>query len=1118
MKNFITTVAAFMATTSFTAQAQSEWEPDEDVTQFLEWSAYDGTDEGKEVWIKEGLASWGFNYDGEHAEWEFFNQPKDAVFYQIFNLPKGYYQFNVQAYYRGDNWQNKYWTGDETSGAEFFASTGDYDEDGNFVANREVFTPIVNIASSRVTGGRLYEKINDDGNVDWSSDTEYTPTGQSEKYYTPNSMTGARYYFDAGYYNEDNVIKVIQSEDGPIKIGIRKNANTTGSDWCLWSNFTATYLGEAGDAVKKELALEKLETAISKAEALEDNYADYPALQALYQDTKEELAAEGRDADDVETIEAATAKIEKLIDDYKKYKGDAVALTSVIGASEKMVQATDYPGKPGFETAIADAKKVSTDGEPEAVVVKEPTDYAKALNALGNARAEYVMSIGAAADGSYDFTNVVAYPWFCNTEYNPTYNAENNKWEYPDVVINGNDEKTGWGSIGEASVEDTRKEGEVTYDMFNMSTDVTIGTDTTAVLSWYQTGTADWNRYVPYWNMQLTSCKHWATPGDRHEVAQNLVGLPDGYYSLKGKGVTWSNDWNQGDFAGKDVKMGIFVKANGKTTDSEEVAKKSGWWGALSNQDEWNEFTTSMVEIKGGQARVGFFNNGFGAFTGMRLTYYGANPNFTAMISEQVEAIKNGLEEKLILMGDQAAVNKILAEIPAEIVGFDAYEAVLNTLAEANDYITTASNYINNNDVTAKVSELQAKYDAESAEALALEPVITESMEIFNREDATYKDVQVFSTNIDAYEHYFNTEKSMAAEIASDEMTQKITEQLQDLSNAFAETQKLQDFEQELSIVRTHKILSDLNLNNATENNPVDITAIVKNPSFTNGNTGWDGDVTVDKGLESAERYNTNFDVSQTIYALPAGAYEVQVKAFYRDGNISSAFNHIYNADDENAYTPNAKLYANTREVDLVSICNMDAQFKDRSFTRFVYKQEELDENEFKDLYERCEERDSISTETGETVYVVTSYQEELQADGSVTEKTANDAWIYDSWNFDGDERYFYPNSMRGATARFKNDGGAYTNTIQVMVGEDGILTFGLKKNTTIGDDWCMFDDFKLFYLGTETPNAINGTNAGNNAKAQQIFSADGRQMKTMQKGLNIVKMSDGTVRKVMVK
>lgn len=58
---------------------------------------------------------------------------------------------------------------------------------------------------------------------------------------------------------------------------------------------------------------------------------------------------------------------------------------------------------------------------------------------------------------------------------------------------------------------------------------------------------------------------------------------------------------------------------------------------------------------------------------------------------------------------------------------------------------------------------------------------------------------------------------------------------------------------------------------------------------------------------------------------------------------------------------------------------------------------------------------------------------------------------------------------------------------------------------------------------GTSQPSAIGGVTAINGgAKGQQnveaIFSADGRRQKTMQKGLNIVKMSDGTVRKLLVK
>lgn len=1117
MKNFITTVAAFVAaTTTYTAQAQSEWQPDEDVTQYLEWGAYDGTSKGDDVWVTEGLASGGFNYDGTNHEWEFFNEPAGATIYQIFNLPAGYYQFNVQAFYRGDNWQTLYWNGDETSGSEFFVSSGDYDGDGNFVVTRENFTPIVNIASSEVTGGRLYEEYNADGGLNWPSDMEYTPAGKDVSYYTPNSMTGARYYFDAGYYNDGNVIKFIQTEDGPVKLGIRKNKNTVGNDWCLWTNFTATYLGEAGEAVKMELAREKFETVRMKAESLEDFYADYPALQALYQDAKDEYVEKADNAETVEEIEAATEGIEQIIETYKTYKKDAESLKNVIGLSEQLAEATDYPGKPGFETAIADAKKVCNDGEPEITVVKEPTDYAKAVNTLGSARADYVMSIGPSATGAYDFTNVVAYPWFCDYKYNPTYNKDTKTWEYADEVINGTDDLQGWGNIGEGNMADERDDNGTNVKMFNVAKNVTIGTDAEATLRWYQTGTADWNRYVPYWNMKLTSAKHWATPSnDRHIVAQNVVGLPDGYYTLTGMGITWSNEWGGSN---ADVKMGIFVNNGEKTIDSQETVKKSGWWGVQGNQSEWSTFTIGMFEVKDGKANLGFFNNGFGAFTGLQLTYYGSTPNFTAMISEQVEEVKARIPEELILAGDQTAVNAILDEIPAEIVGFDAYEAALASLSSAKSYIQTATDYINNNDVTAKASELQAKYEAESPEALALDPVIVASMEIFNGENTTYKDIQNFSADIDAYQHYLNTEANLAQEIGTAEMKAKIAEQLGALNSEMADAEKLQGYEQELAAIRTNKILSDLNIDKASESNPVDITALLTNPSFTNKNTGWDGDITVDEKLQSAERYNTNFDISQTLHALPAGAYEVHVKAFYRDGGIANAFKHIYEADDaENVYAPNVKFYANANTSDIVSICNMDAQFTDRSFTSFVYKQEELEEGVYKDLYERCEETSSINEETGETEYKVTSWQETLLDDGTVNETEANDAWIYDAWNIDGENRYFYPNSMRGATARFQNDGGAYTNTVQTMVGEDGILKIGLKKDTTIGDDWCMFDDFKLFYLGKDIPSAINGT-TGNNAQVQQIFTADGRQTKSMQKGLNIVKMSDGTVRKVMVK
>jgi hypothetical protein len=54
--------------------------------------------------------------------------------------------------------------------------------------------------------------------------------------------------------------------------------------------------------------------------------------------------------------------------------------------------------------------------------------------------------------------------------------------------------------------------------------------------------------------------------------------------------------------------------------------------------------------------------------------------------------------------------------------------------------------------------------------------------------------------------------------------------------------------------------------------------------------------------------------------------------------------------------------------------------------------------------------------------------------------------------------------------------------------------------------------------LGDKTVTGIDGIEADANAEVIGIFDAQGRQLNEMQPGLNIIRMSDGTSRKVMVK
>lgn len=72
--------------------------------------------------------------------------------------------------------------------------------------------------------------------------------------------------------------------------------------------------------------------------------------------------------------------------------------------------------------------------------------------------------------------------------------------------------------------------------------------------------------------------------------------------------------------------------------------------------------------------------------------------------------------------------------------------------------------------------------------------------------------------------------------------------------------------------------------------------------------------------------------------------------------------------------------------------------------------------------------------------------------------------------------------------------------------------TYSANKNTLQN----IIDTIKT-YLNS-TPTGIDNINANSSAKAEAIFSVNGVRNAQLNKGLNIVKMSDGSVKKIMVK
>lgn len=254
----------------------------------------------------------------------------------------------------------------------------------------------------------------------------------------------------------------------------------------------------------------------------------------------------------------------------------------------------------------------------------------------------------------------------------------------------------------------------------------------------------------------------------------------------------------------------------------------------------------------------------------------------------------------------------------------------------------------------------------------------------------------------------------------------------------------------------THKVEAgslEERIASASEENPVDITELVINPSFEEQG-GWNGEPVINFGC--AERYNeklgalstkkTNWDIWQEV-SVPNGIYTVKLQAFYRDGDINGALNGHKNGSE----VIHGKFYANdgTKESStLVQSIFNDAQ--------------------------------AASVAVGES-------QTELG---------------------------YIPNNMESAAAYFAK--GLYDNEVEIAV-TTGKLRIGISKDHTKTESWTCFDNVRLIYHGPDPATAISTVEAAVQPTGKtEYFSVSGTRLQSIQRGITIVRTPDGKVRKVM--
>ena len=285
-----------------------------------------------------------------------------------------------------------------------------------------------------------------------------------------------------------------------------------------------------------------------------------------------------------------------------------------------------------------------------------------------------------------------------------------------------------------------------------------------------------------------------------------------------------------------------------------------------------------------------------------------------------------------------------------------------------------------------------------------------------------------------------------------------------------------------LQEIRLMVVKLSLPAGEASDDNALDYTNAIKTPGFdkdgTNSTEGWEnttgssfGNNDTNKATLMLEYWQSTVGIYQDLVGLPEGTYEVSVQAFSRNGS---------NEDELAAKVAGEPV-------------------KDPAY-----------------LY-------AVNGEGQQSAVVLAGI-----TDGAIDAADAEAKGYTDlgSITIDGKD-YALPNGMVSTNAFFTEE-GKYMNSLIVKVGADGKLRIGIKKETKKDNDWVVMDTWKLKYFGANSSKEVTGDATGiENAVSETVakmefFNLSGAKMNSLQKGVNIVKVTtaDGkvTVKKVVVK
>lgn len=1148
MKKFLLTasmlVMGIVATFAQVPDA-SKWKVGDEITKDISWGNLSFESDPMDYWTLKADNTTSPTTKGGAFE-AYDNSGVDL--YQYVQLPAGMYKVECQGYYRGGSsgpsdgvtnskegecawfWLNEEWT----DNALLSVYNGQYDKEKDvFTPNHQFKTPLM---------PRLFENqkelihedlhSGDDGYPGWDRFDYYYP---ELGIYGPTSFPGSYDWFQAGKYQpyddgdtKYNTVTFFLTEDGYVKVGVVKKDKIS-QDTFFVTNFKMYYMGEAGEAAALLALQDDVEALYEQLVEISDNSVGF-----LKGKIEEELMLFNMEYDDPYSLDkeeatSAKAKLTELLEGASAAKDDLAGLTNAIQAVENLAISTNYSGKDALTTVLDEAKNsVSEDYIYEG---EDWSTYKTLTDKLYKARLDYMLSSPKSADGSYNFSAFITTPFFCDAQYTPVWDEEAQAYVYPtiDGVEDALQPDNTWATIQETGYSDAKADASHA-DWIPICDNVTIS-DKFVENQWVIKSTT-WHGGGPVavtMQHSYSAIGGWtASPSGNPELLyQTITGLPNGFYSMSALMCNAGADISELQYA--------YIESGESKATAPLTKQGNPWWGGNKESwrsGVWEKLTTDMISVENGEVTIGTSSDAFYASTGFQLYYYGETPDFAALIKPTLEkAQKEG--EALPWKGDQKAVAAILAKIPAAIADKEAYLAASEVIAEANDYIKKANDAINNWKGIDNFSTLASKYDDTSAEKSFINTALMETLNVGEEENSVYTDAIANDNQYKAYVSYLDYRESLGDYIKDALVAPVVEEQNAYLTANFATPEKLDEFKLALGVPYNKAKFAAEGIDKASLTNPVEATFLLINPSFEGDpNKGWIGvsaegakveagnnDLCYDdNGVRTvAELYNQPaFTFSQTVNGLPAGTYELRVRALYRASGVSA--NSVKNYDEvggEEGLTDRyAVLFAkNGKDIYETPIKALESlKATENSFTQTVTAWE----------YDADDQKSYPTAIT----YMTGTIAEEDQLESIKYNAVDEGAYPLDVRIATGDIDeesleelvYYYPNSTQGFYRATQKDANAYVNSVIFYLSKEGNVEVGINKKDAKSNDWFIMDDWQLFYLGKEAPTAIDEVAEGAAIEgAVEYYTVNGVQISAPQKGFNIVKYANGETKKVYI-